>query len=94
VSERSASPYWQIRVMPTAARQLGELPERYATAVVELLPSIATNPQRLGKPLKFELEGQWVARRGPYRVIYELDEERHLVRVLAVAHRADVYRRR
>jgi mRNA-degrading endonuclease RelE of RelBE toxin-antitoxin system len=80
--------------MPTAARQLGELPERYAAAVVELLPVIAKNPRRLGKPLKFELTGRWTARRGPYRVIYELDEEQRLVRVLAVAHRADVYRRR
>jgi mRNA-degrading endonuclease RelE of RelBE toxin-antitoxin system len=79
--------------MPRAARQLTELPEKFATAVTELLPTIAANPQRLGKPLRFELEGRWAARRGPYRVIYELDEKRRIVRVLAVAHRADVYRR-
>jgi mRNA interferase RelE/StbE len=79
--------------MPTAARQLAALPERYATAVVELLPAIAANPRRLGKPLKFELEGRWAARRGPYRVIYEIDEQAGVVRVLAVAHRSDVYRR-
>jgi mRNA interferase RelE/StbE len=35
-----------------------------------------------------------VARRGPYRVIYTLEEETRTVRVLAVAHRADVYRQR
>ena len=80
--------------MPTAVRQLGQLPERYATAVVELLPMIAANPRRLGKPLRFELEGRWVARRGPYRIIYSLDEEERTVRVLAVAHRADAYRAR
>ncbi len=77
--------------MPAARRQLGCLPERYTAAVVELLPAIAANPKRLGKPLRFELEG-WVARRGPYRIIYTLDEAAHTVRVLAVAHRADVYR--
>ena len=85
---------WQIRVMPTAVRQLGHLPERYATAVAELLPMIAANPRRLGKPLRFELEGRWVARRGPYRIIYSLDEKQRTVRVLAVAHRADAYRAR
>jgi mRNA interferase RelE/StbE len=84
---------WQIRVMPAAQRQLAGLPERYAAAVVELLPAIAANPRRLGKPLRFELDGQWAARRGPYRVIYTIDEEAQTVRVLAVAHRADVYRR-
>lgn len=85
---------WRIRVMPTARRQLGRLPERYATAVVELLPAIAANPKRLGKPLRFELEGRWAARRGPYRVIYALDEKDRAVIVLAVAHRADIYRPR
>ncbi len=85
---------WQIRVMPTAQRQLAEMPERFATAAIELLPAIAANPERLGKPLRFELTGKWTARRGPYRIIYRLDEEARTVRVLAVGHRADVYRRR
>jgi mRNA interferase RelE/StbE len=80
--------------MPPARRQLRRLPERYAAAVVELLPAIAGNPKRLGKPLRFELEGRWAARRGPYRVIYALDEKKHMVTVLAVAHRADAYRHR
>lgn len=80
--------------MPTARRQLRQLPERYATAVVELLPAIAENPQKLGKPLRFELEGRRAARRGPYRIIYALDEKTRTVIVTAVAHRADVYRPR
>jgi mRNA interferase RelE/StbE len=79
--------------MPTARRLLRRLPERYAAAVVELLPAIAANPKRLGKPLRFELEGRWAARRGPYRVIYALEQKSRTVTVLAVAHRADIYRR-
>lgn len=79
--------------MPSAQRQLLRLPERYAAAVLKLLPAIGANPKRLGKPLRFELEGRWSARRGPYRVIYALDEKAQTVIVLAVAHRADVYRR-
>jgi mRNA interferase RelE/StbE len=80
--------------MPTAVRQLERLPERYATAVAELLPAIAANPRRLGKPLRFALEGRRVARRGPYRIIYAIDEGARTVTVLAIAHRADVYRGR
>lgn len=79
--------------MPTARRQLQRLPERYATAVVEFLPAIAANPKRVGKPLRFELDGRWAARRGPYRVVYRLDEDARRILVLAVAHRADIYRR-
>lgn len=80
--------------MPAARRQLDRLPERYAVAVLELLPKIADNPKRLGKPLRFELEGRWSARRGSYRIVYALEEATRTVRVLAIAHRADVYRRR
>ena len=85
---------WRLVIAGTAARDIGRLAEKYATAVVELLPAIAANPKRIGKPLRFELEGRWVARRGPYRIVYALDEKTHTVTVLAVAHRADVYRPR
>ena len=85
---------WSLILAGPAGRDIESLPEKYATAIVDLLPTIAAGPRRLGKPLKFELEGRWAARRGPYRVIYALDEEQRLARVLAVAHRADVYRRR
>ncbi|MGH3181456.1 MAG: type II toxin-antitoxin system RelE family toxin [Streptosporangiaceae bacterium] len=29
----------------------------------------------MGRPLRRELAGIWSARRGPYRVIYEIDDE-------------------
>ncbi|HEX5762426.1 MAG TPA: type II toxin-antitoxin system RelE/ParE family toxin [Solirubrobacterales bacterium] len=85
---------WRLQLAGPAARDIEQLPERYATAIAELLPTLATDPRRIGKPLRFELEGKWVARRGPYRVIYSLEEEPRLVTVLAVAHRADAYRPR
>lgn len=84
----------RLVVAGTARRDIGRLPEKYAAAIVELLPAIAANPRRLGKPLRFEWEGRWVARRGPYRIVYALDDETRTVTVLAVAHRADVYRPR
>lgn len=84
----------RLVVAGTARRDLGRVPEKHATAIIELLPRIAANPKRLGKPLRFEWEGRWVARRGPYRVIYEIDEGARTVTVLAVAHRADAYRPR
>lgn len=85
---------WDVRVMGPARRQLERLPTSVAAAVLETLEAIASNPQRLGKPLRFELEGCLSARRGPYRIIYRVNEETRTVNVLAVAHRADVYRPR
>lgn len=85
---------WRLRIAAPAAREIERLPEKYATAVLELLPALAGNPERIGKPLRFELSGKWSARRGPYRVIYSLDANARTLTVLAVGHRADVYRRR
>ncbi len=80
--------------MPPARRQLDRLPISVTAAVIETLGAIGANPRRLGKPLRFELEDYWSARRGPYRIVYRIDDARRVVWVLAVAHRADVYRPR
>ena len=80
--------------MTPARRQIDRLPISVAAAVIETLATIATNPQRLGKPLRFELEGCHSARRGPYRIIYRMDDATRSITILAVAHRADAYRPR
>ena len=85
---------WAVLVAGPAARDLDRLPEKVLHAVLELFSALAESPERLGKPLVFDLAGLFSARRGPYRVIYELDEERRVVTVVAVGHRSDVYRPR
>ncbi len=80
--------------MPPARRQFDRLSISVAGAVFETLRAIAENPQRLGKRLTLEHEGRFSARRGPYRIIYELVEDERLVRVIAIGHRRDVYRTR
>ncbi len=85
---------WDVLVMPPARRQIDRLPISVTAAVIEALAAIATNPQRLGKPLRFELEGCHCARRGPYRIIYRIDDVTRSIKILAVAHRADAYRPR
>ncbi len=80
----------------TASRRaLTSLPEKVATAVIELLyGSLAASPYRADKPLKLGLEGLHSARRGDYRVIYRIDDERHQVTIVAIQHRSDIYRPR
>ena len=81
-------------VLSAAAKRAIErdLPEPVAVAVVHFLYGpLATDPYRVGKPLRFELEGYWSARRGQYRVIYSIHDDEVLVRVVRISHRADVY---
>lgn len=68
--------------MAPARREFDRLPISVAAAVLETLDAIAENPRRLGKSLMLEHEGRLSARRGPYRIIYEIEEDDHLVRVI------------
>jgi mRNA-degrading endonuclease RelE of RelBE toxin-antitoxin system len=88
-------PVWELSVAASADRQLGRLPEKVAAAIVEfILGPLRQNPRRVGHPLQRQLAGLWSARRGAYRIIYELDDEQRHVTVLRIDHRADVYRSR
>jgi mRNA-degrading endonuclease RelE of RelBE toxin-antitoxin system len=64
-------------------------------AVLEAIGgTVAENPRRAGEPLTGELRGLHSARRGDFRVIYVIDEERRTVVVLRAQHRRDAYRSR
>ena len=84
---------YRLRMARTAARQLAEnLPESVAAAALEFVTGpLLTNPRRVGKPLRAPLDGKWWARRGQYRVIYEINEKSEMVTVLVIAHRRDAY---
>jgi mRNA interferase RelE/StbE len=80
---------------PTSRRTLARLPEKVATAAVEFsYGSLADNPHRAGKALRLGLAGLHSAQRGDYRVIYGIDDQLHIVTVMAIGHRSDAYRPR
>lgn len=97
MSQPSSPRAYQLRITGPAARALaGRLPEKIAAAVYEFLTTVlVNNPQRLGKQLlRPPYAGTWSARRGAYRVLYEIDDEQRLVTVTVVEHRGDVYQSR
>lgn len=86
---------YEIEITPEGLRQLQRLHEKVQGAAIELmLGPLATSPRRVGKPLVGELVGLWSARRGDYRVVYEIDDAASIVLVHRVQHRRDVYRPR
>jgi mRNA interferase RelE/StbE len=89
-----SEPSWHVLVMGPARRQIDRLPITVVAAVIETLDAIASNPRRLGKPLRFDLEGCFSTPRGPYRIVHRIDDESHTVSMLAIGHRADIYRPR
>ena len=87
----TSAPY-EIFLSSSAQRNLRTLPEKVAAACLEFVHgTLADNPQRVGKPLRAPLEGQHSARRGPYSVVYRIDDDDHVVAVVGIIHRADAY---
>jgi len=82
-----------LRLSRAARRALAEtLPEAVTAAVWEFLNGpLLDDPHRVGKRLRFELEGYYSARRGQYRVIYRIDEHEVIVDVIKISHRSDAY---
>jgi mRNA interferase RelE/StbE len=86
---------YQVVFAPTARRDLHRIPPRLVPAIIEFAFSeLAREPRRVGKPLARDLAGSYSARRGPYRILYEVHEEASRVDVLRIDHRSDVYRPR
>lgn len=87
-------PRYEVVVTAPAVRAIREtLPEAVAFAVIDFITGpMLENPRRVGAALRNELEGVWSARRGTYRVLYRIDDERREAIVLRVGHRRDVYR--
>lgn len=72
-----------------------ELPEKVAAAAFEFISgALHDNPLRVGKPLREPLAPLYAARRGEYRVLYRVVEERLVIEVVSIVHRRDAYSRR
>jgi mRNA-degrading endonuclease RelE of RelBE toxin-antitoxin system len=85
---------YRIEMTAAAKRALADgLPEAVAVACWQFIRGpLAENPYRVGKPLRDQLEGRYSARRGEFRVVYQIFDDRVVIRVIHIAHRRDVYR--
>ncbi len=86
---------YRVTLSTQARRALEvELPEAVAAACVEFLKTaLAASPWRVGKQLRPPLYPMYSARRGEFRIVYDIREEVVRVHVVAIRHRRDAYRR-
>jgi mRNA interferase RelE/StbE len=85
---------YTVRFTASARRNLHKLPPRVLSAVIEFVfGDLANDPRRVGKPLRRELAGMYSGRRGPYRVLYRIEDDHKTVFIQRVDHHVDIYRR-
>ncbi len=86
---------WRLVLAASAERSLDRLPPKIAAAIVEFMVGPQTEtPRRVGHPVERELACLRSARRGAYRIVYELDEVGKTVDVVRIDHRSVVSRPR
>ena len=88
---------YELGTAAPARRALAaRLPAEIAGAAAEFITGpLLDDPRRVGTPLGAELAGIYSARPGrEWRVLYEINESKHLVIVLDIRHRSIAYRRR
>ncbi|MGH3544472.1 MAG: type II toxin-antitoxin system RelE family toxin [Mycobacteriales bacterium] len=86
---------YSVIINAAAQRGINGLPRKIADVVLHFVyNSLAQRPYQVGKPLRWEWEGYYAARRGTYRIVYAIDNEQVVVTVVKVAGRAGVYRSR
>ncbi len=79
---------WQAR----ARQELLNLPSAIADKMVKKVEThLAKDPLALGSELVGDLSGLMRYRYRDYRIIYEVIENRLIIRVIRVGHRKDVY---
>lgn len=69
-----------------------DLPEKVATAAFEfIIGPLRQDPRKVGMPLREPLAPLFAARRGEYRVIYRIVDQRLVIGIVSVVHRRDAY---
>ena len=82
---------FEVQLTHTAQNELKRLPQKVKRQVAHALDRLGKDP-RAGDPLHWQLKGYRSYHTGEYRIVYEIDDDKKMVRVSHIKHRKDVYR--
>jgi mRNA interferase RelE/StbE len=82
---------YRVEVRRQAQRALDKLPKSDFEAVVHSITDLTRMPRPRGIE-KVKSTGLWRIRQGDYRIVYAIDDDAHIVTVVRVGHRREIYR--
>jgi mRNA interferase RelE/StbE len=82
---------YRVDLRRQVQKSLDKLPKSDFQAVIEAIKGLAQNPRSRGIE-KVKSTGLWRIRQGDYRIIYIIDESEHVVTIVRVGHRREIYR--
>jgi mRNA interferase RelE/StbE len=82
---------FRVDLRRRAQRTLDKLPKSDFKAVIDTIKELAQTPRPRGIE-KVKTAGLWRVRQGDYRIIYAIDDNNHLLTVVHIGNRRDVYK--
>ncbi|MSQ10797.1 MAG: type II toxin-antitoxin system RelE/ParE family toxin [Dehalococcoidia bacterium] len=83
---------YDLLIKPSVARDLRGIPREDVPGILQRIHDLPADPRPPGVE-KLSAQERYRVRQGDYRIIYSVDDRAHLVEVVQVGHRRDVYRR-
>lgn len=80
-----------VEIVPRAEKEFLRLPPTEQKKIRNKILSLEKDPRPFGAKKLRETE-YFRIRSGDYRVVYSIDDDRKVAKVLSIAHRKDVYR--
>ena len=82
---------YEVHIVLTAERELDKLSFQVYTRIRDKILSLEENPRPAGAK-KLTAREEYRLRVGDYRILYTIDDSSHLVKVIKIGHRGEIYR--
>lgn len=83
---------YRLAIKPSASRELERLDDQVLCRVDEVILKLAESPRPHGAK-KLSGVPLYRIRVGTFRIVYEVNDAQHLVTVVTIGHRREVYRK-
>jgi len=86
---------YDLRILATAARELGKLDKSAVQRIIDRVRRLAENLDEIRlESLKGEFAGLYKLRVGDYRIVYEIIHDEKIIIIHQIGHRSEIYRKR
>ena len=82
---------YTVAIVPKAEKEFLALPSAARNRIREKILALEDNPKPFGSK-KLRQTDYYRLRTGDYRIVYSVNDEKKVVKVLSIAHRKEVYR--
>ena len=82
---------YSVLIKRSAQKELEALPKEYLQKILRIIGQLTEEPRPAGCE-KLSGQEKYRIRKGPYRIVYSIEDEILTVWVVKVAHRREVYR--